>query len=76
MRRCGAKTEMIPSHEQSFFAKTRVEVKVMDKLNDPEMLKYFKTLPAYVQESIKQSSMTIDSLEQLEKVAENLTRRK
>ncbi len=48
----------------------------MDKFNDPEMQKYFNTLPAYVQESIKQSSITIDSLQQLEKVAENLTRRK
>ena len=48
----------------------------MDPFNNPEMQKYFNTLPVYVQESIKQSSMTIDSLEQLEKVAENLTRRK
>lgn len=70
------KKEMISSHERSFSAKTSFEVKVMDQFNNPEMQKYFNTLPVYVQESIKQSSMTIDSLEQLEKVAENLTRRK
>lgn len=35
---------------------------------------YFKTLPAYVQETIKQSSMDINSEEELRRCAEKLMR--
>lgn len=37
-----------------------------------EMQRYFETLPALVQENIKQSNSKINSLEDLEKCAENL----
>ena len=38
----------------------------------PEMNQYFDTLPAYIQENIKQSNQNFNSLEDLRSVAEKL----
>ena len=40
--------------------------------NDPQMQQYFQSLPAYIQESIKQSGVSANSVEELRRCAENL----
>ena len=45
----------------------------MKQFKDPAMQQYFDTLPAYIQESVIQSGVQMNTLEQLRKAAENLT---
>lgn len=39
-----------------------------------QMQQYFNQLPAYIQENIEQSGIEIQSIDQLKKCAENLTK--
>lgn len=41
--------------------------------NDPQMKRYFMSLPKYVQESIRQSGVDITSLEQMQNFVKNLS---
>lgn len=43
--------------------------------NDPAMQQYFNTLPEFVQETIKQSSIQPQNKEELQKCAENLMKK-
>lgn len=57
------------------YGKNIYEVINMNKSNFKENLesnKYFQSLPSYVQETIKQSGITIDSEEELRRCAEKL----
>ncbi len=40
--------------------------------DNPQMKQYFNSLPAYVQESIKQSGIEVRTLEDLRSCAENM----
>lgn len=42
----------------------------MDFKNNAELCQFFDSLPSYVQETIMQSGVEIQSLEQLKKIAE------
>ena len=44
-------------------------------MDNVEMQQYFNSLPAIVQETLKQSHMKIHSLEELKKCAEHLIRK-
>lgn len=43
--------------------------------NDPAMQQYFNSLPEFVQETIKQSSIQPQNKEELQKCAENLMKK-
>lgn len=42
--------------------------------DNPEMKQYFSALPAIIQESITQSGIKFDSIEQLKTFAENISK--
>lgn len=43
--------------------------------NNPQIKQSFETLPAFVQETVKQSGVQIQSVQQLEQCAQNLTKK-
>lgn len=45
-----------------------------EAFDNPEMKQYFSSLPALVQESITQSGIKFDSVEQLKNFAENINK--
>lgn len=59
-----------------FLQKLISEVNAMpQKENDPQIKQSFETLPAFVQETVKQSGVQIQSAQQLEQCAQNLTKK-
>ena len=45
-----------------------------NKYNDPQMQQYFSSLPLFVQETIKQSAVEMNTEDELRKFAENFMR--